>query len=1458
MADKDLLRESLTTIERLQARLDAANRAHREQIAIVGVGCRFPGGIETLEDLWRVVSNGVDAVADVPPDRWDVDAYYDPDPQAAGKMISRRAGMLDHIDLFDPLYFGISPREAEALDPQQRLLLETSVEALESAAIPADKLAGSLTGVFIGATASDYGRLILARGTDDIYAVTGNALNSFAGRIAFTFGLQGPCLTIDTACSSGLTAVHAACQALRAGECDLAIAGGVNVILIPDIMVMFSRWGMLAPDGRCKTFDSDADGMVRAEGCGVVVLKRLSAALAAGDPIRAVIIGSAINADGRSSGLTVPNGMAQEGVLRTALRNAGINAADVDYVETHGTGTSLGDPIEVEALAAAYGQGRKEPLLLGAVKANLGHTEAASGLAGLLKAVAVLEHEAIPAQIHYSNPNPKINWAALPVRVANVEMAWRRGPRKRRAGVSAFGLSGSNAHVIIEEAPAAEPPAPATEDWALVPLSAHSDAALPQLAQRHADALSRGRAIRLADAATTLARGRAHLPRRFAAVAASKDDLVEKLRSFAEGELRDGAAKGVVRAGAQPRIAFLFTGQGAQYPGMGAGLYKSEPVFRDVLDRADAALGKILGRSLLNVLYSDEPSSGLSQTAFTQPALYALEIALTELWRSWGVTPSVVLGHSVGEYAAACAAGVFSLENGLELIAERGRLMQALPPGGSMGALFTGEAEVARRIAPYKGRVAIAAFNAPEEIVISGDADAVEAVLAAAADEVGMRRLDVSHAFHSHRIAPMLDAFEARAREAKFAAPRLRLVSNLTGDAMREAPDAAYWRRHAREPVHFAKSIAALKADKVTALVEIGPHPTLLGLASRAAPDAAWVQAASLRQGREDRRQMLEALGRLYAAGANPNWEAVQRCLGGRRIVLPSYPFQRERFWIEDAALLSPQIRDYTASECVTSMLHKENLKLAKLASLEEISKAITPFVDAVVEDKRLDKYGAFFKALDRLCALFVVEVLRKLGWNLVPGDVATPDLSVRLGVLPRYSRLFSRMLLILAEDGVLEKTGDEWRVIFAPSSEDPEAVADALLREYPECSVELLLTRRCSSALAQVLRGETDPMELLFPGGALGDAEQLYQFSPVARFYNELVGRAVAAIAANAGGRTLRILEVGAGTGATTAAILEFLGNTAFEYTFTDVSPVFLKHAQEKFADYPSMRFELLDLERDPAEQGFKLDNFDVVVGANVAHATRDVRLTCERLRSLLASDGRLALLEVVMPVRSADLTFGMLAGWWAFVDTQRRSYALMSRPDWHTVMREAGFAETIAIPPAGLGLVFDRLAILIAVGQSAAPTRVQERVDEQLAAFKSSLKDKILTAPERRRASADGAFDLMAELRAAVSERRRALLDSFVVDQLRRVLALSATQDIDFEVSLLNLGMDSLMAMELRNQLQAAVGVHVAAADLIGGATAADLSRILFAKLAVDGQAPASNDDVDAKEVEWEEGHL
>ncbi len=936
---QDVLKRALLELKKMRSQLEAMERAKTEPIAIIGMGCRFPGEADTPEAFWRLLQNGEDGIREIPKDRWDVDAYYDPDPNAPGKMYTRQGGFLERVDEFDPLFFDISPREAVSMDAQHRLLLEVSWEALENAGLAPDQLTGSRTGVYVGITANDYAQLYLKFGDldrIDAYVSTGNPFNFAPGRLSYILGLHGPSMAVDTACSSSLVTVHLACQSLRVGECQLALAGGVNLILLPETTVTLSKARMLATDGRCKTFDAAADGYGRGEGCGMVVLKRLSDALAEGDNILALIRGSAVNQDGPSSGLTVPNAQAQQRLIREALANAGVSPAQIDYVEAHGTGTSLGDPIEVQALAAVLGEGRpkEKPFIIGTAKTNIGHLESAAGIAGLIKVVLALQHEEIPPHLHLKSPNPHIAWEKVPAVIPTQRTPWLSGNRRRFAGVSSFGVSGTNAHVIVEEAPS--PLLGGAEGAAierpshLLTLSAKSEGALKALASRFAHSLKTNPHGALPDVCYTANTGRAHFAHRLAVMADTSAQMGEALEAFATGQESAGALNGLVqgRAASRPKVAFLFTGQGSQYVSMGRQFYETQPIFRQTLDRCDELLRPHLDRPLLEVLYpqagdsivraggspvGNEPAARstlsprgrgerLDETAYTQPALFAVEYALAQVWRSWGIEPSVVMGHSVGEYVAACLAGVFSLEDGLKLIAARGRLMQALPAGGEMAAVFASVERVAAAVAPFRDSVSIAAVNSPTETVLSGARESVGAVLSSLkAEGVKAHRLKVSHAFHSPLMAPMLAAFADTAAEVAYTSPRLGLISNLTGQLVKgeEIAQAEYWLRHIRGAVQFAQGMQTLDAAGYQVFVEIGPRPTLLGLGRRCVPEAGQVWLPSLRQGRDDWQQMLESLGGLYVHGVKVDWAGFEKAYPRRKVTLPTYPFQRERYWIE-------------------------------------------------------------------------------------------------------------------------------------------------------------------------------------------------------------------------------------------------------------------------------------------------------------------------------------------------------------------------------------------------------------------------------------------------------------------------------------------------------------------------------------------------------------------------------
>ncbi len=960
--DQTALRRALFALKDMRSRLEAAERAKTEPIAVVGMACRIPGGANDPEGFWELLHEGVDAVRTIPPDRWDVDAFYDPDPDMPGKMISRRGGFIEGIDQFDPQFFGISPREAVTLDPQQRLLLEASWEALEHAGYSPARLVGSQTGVYVGISSFEYSQFNMRMDNMeniDPYVGTGGMFSVAAGRVAYVLGLHGPTVAVDTACSSSLVTVHMAVQSLRTGHCDMALAGGVNLILSPLANIYLSRMKALSPDGWCRTFAASANGFVRGEGCGMVVLKRLSDALADGDNIMAVIRGSAINHDGRSSGLTVPNGLAQQDVIRLALADAGgLTPEQISYVEAHGTGTPLGDPIEVRALAEVLCQNRPadHPLMLGSVKTNIGHLESAAGIAAFMKAVLALQHKEIPPHLHLDALNPHVDWENLPIVIPTTPTPWETDGEARRAGISAFGFSGTNAHIIVEESPAVPEAVPVEDERPVhvVSLSARTETALKQLAERYEHFVAEhGAQVALPDIGYTANTARAPFAYRAVVVARSAEQLRHKLSVLMKGETEAGIRSGWTDTDIQPKVAFLFTGQGSQYPDMGRQLYETQPVFRQALDQCAELLQSELEQPLLSVLYSDEHEGLLNETQYTQPALFALEYALAMLWQSWGIVPAAVMGHSVGEYVAAVLAGVFSLEDGLKLIAARGRLMGALPAGGQMAAIFADEQRVKAALADYEDRVSIAAVNAPGQIVISGAGDAVQALADQfTADGIKARPLVVSHAFHSPLMEPMLDEFERIASQVQYAAPKLRLISNVTGQvAGPEIATPQYWRQHVREAVQFMRAVETLGELRHDVFLEVGPGTTLLGLGQQCLPGDQYAWLPSLRKGRDDWDQIAEALGGMFVQGVEVDWDAFDRGYPRRRIPMPTYPFQREYYWTEAAAeALRPRQARRTAgvlADSVHPLLGQRLRSASKDIQFEaEISISSLPFLN--------------------------------------------------------------------------------------------------------------------------------------------------------------------------------------------------------------------------------------------------------------------------------------------------------------------------------------------------------------------------------------------------------------------------------------------------------------------------------------------------------------------------------
>lgn len=902
-----------------------------EPIAIIGIGCRFPGA-KNPEAFWQLLCHGVDAITEIPANRWDLREFYDPNPEIPGKMNSRCGGFLQQADQFDPQFFGISPREAASMDPQQRLLLEVAWEALEDAGQVREHLSGSGTGVFVGiSNNNDYSQMQPDYSSRiQGYDLTGNALNIAAGRISYLFNFRGPSMAVDTACSSSLVAVHLACQSLLNGESTLALAGGVNLILSPMGHIGLTNLKALSPDGRCKTFDAGANGYVRGEGAGCVVLKPLSKALADSDPIYAVIRGSAVNHDGRSKGLTVPYGPAQEALIRQALEKAEVAPAQISYIEAHGTGTPLGDPIEAIALGNVLATDRPPGsyCAVGAVKSNIGHLEAASGIASLIKVALSLKHQQIPPSLHFQQPNPYIPFDTLPLQVQQTLAPWPQGSSLAVAGVSSFGFAGTNAHVVLEQVeeqgrqgesvhtdnlseqspPASllplQPNPTICDHTHLLPLSAHSPEAVKSLAQAYQDFLATKEldAALLQDICYTASVRRTHHEHRLALLAHSPAEFRERLQDFLQGASDADNSSGRKQRNRRPKLVFVFSGQGPQWWAMGRELLQQEPVFRAILEQCDALISSHTRWSLLEELTADESQSRLDETEIAQPAIFALQVALAHLWRSWGIEPNAVVGHSLGEVAAAHVAGALSLADAVKLICDRGRLMQRATGNGKMAAVELSLAETERLLSGYEGRLSIAAINSPTSTVLSGEPAALESVLQLLHDrDVFCKLLPVNYAFHSPQMEPIEGELVQAVQGIQPQPGTIPIFSTVTGQASNGADfDAAYWGRNLKQPVRFASAIEGLLKAGQTVFLEISPHPVLSGYISQCLSHLGQEGTVlpSLRRGQAERATLLGSLGTLYTLGCQVDWNKLYPS-GCKVVRLPSYPWQRERYWFE-------------------------------------------------------------------------------------------------------------------------------------------------------------------------------------------------------------------------------------------------------------------------------------------------------------------------------------------------------------------------------------------------------------------------------------------------------------------------------------------------------------------------------------------------------------------------------
>jgi len=1371
------VKRALLEVRTLRARVRALEEERSAPIAVVGMAARFPGA-DGADAFWQLLEEGRDAITPIPSDRWDVERYFDADPSAPGKMSTRWGGFIREPYAFDAGFFGVSPREAMSMDPQQRLVLEVAWEALEHAGVPPDRLSGSRVGVFMGVAGIDWAhRLIGSAGEEiDAYLAQGIAHGAVSGRLAYSLGLAGPALSVDTACSSSLYAAHLAMQSLRRGESELALVGGVNLILIPELLVTFSKAGMMAADGRCKSFDARADGYVRSEGCGVVVLKPLARALDDGDHIWAVLRGSAANQDGRSSGMTAPSRPAQAALLRDALADAGLEPRQVSYVETHGTGTSLGDPIEVGALSDVFATPRERDLLIGTAKSNVGHLEAAAGVVGLMKAVLCVHHARIPPSLHFREPNPYIPWGEIPIWVAADATPFPEVEGRRIAGVSSFGFTGTNVHLIVEAPPRPAGVAPPAAGPRLLKLSTREASALDRLARHTAQTVEGLDSPHFAAFADWMGRGRADLTERLALVANSGATAADMLRRHLAGEEVEGLFRANCEPGS-PRIAMLFTGHGSQRARMAMALAERHAVVREALEACDTLARPLLERSLLDVLRaepgSDEAALLTRGMTYSQPALFSVEYALSRLWSSWGVEPSLVLGHSVGEYVAATVAEVMSLEDGLRLVCARGRLFDRLPKGAMLAA-FASEEVVARALATHGREVSVAAVNGPTEIVISGTVDGVSAVgRALAAAGVETRELAVAQAAHSPMLDPILDEFEAVARIVRFSPPQLGYISCTTGDlvASDEVTSAAYWRRHLREPVRFHAALRTALDEGYRVFIEAGPHPVLGGLGRRAFPEsgAAWIP--SLREGRPDEEQILEGLGAFYTAGGVPDWAGVAPGPRLRPEEAPTYPWEHRTYRLDAAPAMAPSASSLWEQAVAAGRREEERGPL----------------------DFHAEVFPARWEALDRLAEQIMMGALARLAGDAWGRPLAEEALADMLGVVPSYRKLLVRWVERLVRSGELTRRDGTLAPASVESSDRESAaweVADQVMGDDGAFLVTYL--RRCARVLPAVLRGEADPLETLFPGGSTETANALYRDWALVRYYSHIM-RALfdAVLAARGSIGPARVLEVGAGTGGTTAVLAPVAGDRVVEYLFTDVSGAFLAGAEEHF-DGPFMRFKVLDLERPAVEQGFQPGRYDVVVAANVLHAVKNLPDTLRDVRALLAPGGVLIALEITTYHGWFDVSTSLLEGWEHYEDEARRAHPVLGVTEWDALLAAQGFERVDAFPTSGATQRDFGFHVLLAQVPGA-PSAVD-------------LSHDAMPAGEAVRADVSEQQAAFRERLAAADPRaRRDLLVELVREQIRRMLRLEESDEVGRSRRLMELGLDSLMAVELRSRLDA-----------------------------------------------------
>jgi len=1375
-------------------------------IAIIGMSGRFPGAA-TVEQLWQNLTAGVESISFFSREELEqagVDPTLLQDPSYV-----RARGVLADVERFDAEFFGFSAREAALTDPQQRLFLECSFEALERAGYGGEHLSCPI-GVYAGSGGgmtntylwnNIYPRLQQGEPFDEYQLSIANEKDFLSTRVSYKLNLRGPSVVVQTACSTSLVAVYIACQGLSTYQCDMALAGGVAVSF-PQERGYFFREGMiLSPDGHCRPFDAEARGTVSGHGVGVVLLKRLADALADGDPIYAVIRGAAANNDGSAKvGFTAPGVDGQVEVILQALSTADIEPESIGYVEAHGTGTRVGDPIEIESLTQAFHTGTRKNgfCAIGSAKSNLGHLDTAAGVTGLIKATLALAHGQIPPSLHFESPNPRIDFANSPFYVNTALAEWKRGATPRRAGVSSFGIGGTNAHVILEEAPVVEPSGP-SRPWQLVTLSARTSSALDRAAENLAEHLERHPSSNLADVAYTLHVGRREFTHRRMVVARDIEELKTALST------RDPRRVFTCVHEPQERsVAFMFSGQGSQYVNATLDLYRHERVYREEIDRCAELLLPHSRIDFRKALYPtedgiEEAAMRLSQTALAQPTLFAIEYALAKLWMSWGVHPSAMVGHSLGEYVAACLAGVFSLEDALRLVAARGRLMQELPGGAMFGVPLSKE-----EITPLLGdEISIAAINTPSICVVSGPEEAALRFVERLSERgVSCRRLHNSHAFHSAMMDPIIEPFAAEVRKVRLHAPKLPYLSGVTGDwiTAEDVTTPTYWTTHLRETVRFSDCLTRLFEDPKQILVEIGPGRALCNLARRHAQRPAdQVALASLRHPDDppsDMEVLLDALGKCWLEGLKVDWSTFHAGERRRRIRLPTYPFERQRYWIEPL-----KGRPAVAAQSQRGLPMDLEGARAHIETLE-------------AEEPHGERYPSDFKATcDALCSSYIYEFLRSSGLELRrDARLGRRELLSRLRVSPKYEKFFGFFIETLANDGIVRVDGDAIEIL-QDEGDIPAAgpLRQELSQRFPEFTATLAMLEDCVKSYGSALSGDEDPQRVLHPDGGYDRLapilETMLEYTSTNAYLN-LAVRTLLYLLGPARSARARILEVGGGNGHLTWPLAERLRGRGVEYHFTDMGRYFVVNAERRALreGLDFMRFGTLDISRAPAEQGYEPGSFDVVVGYNVVHATRRLEETIAHLKGLLAPHGLLLLVEATRARREHTMIWGLEEGWWYFEDEDlRQTSPLMTATQWESFLRPQGFEGLTVLPRGEEGRQAADHALLLAQmpAQGAPSTRSE---DAHTTPTRSAAAAWVHPRPKL-------ANDYIAP---------RNDLERRLVEIWQRVLGTElGVYDNFFDV-----GGDSLLAIQLLSRLREEFGISLPAQALLSTPTVASLA--------------------------------